>query len=163
MIIGSNFPGDNDIAVMRVQAETFGELVGYLFFNARARYMDAVRLIGKIDDVAVTVQAVTEINRAVLEAAHDRIAAYFRYTHPNLSGRDQLRPGSPAKDEVARRWRAYFHTEARELANDDYAVRAILKAVVLQGSDTGRDYQGVLMDRLRERYPLPEGPVGTPE
>jgi hypothetical protein len=163
MIIGSNFPGDDNIAVMRVQYETFGELIGFLFSYSRERYLDAVRLVGKIDDVAVTVQAVTDFDRRILEAAHDRIAAYFRLIHPDLTGGDALRPGTTAREEVSRKWRAFYHTEARQLALDDYAARAVLKAVVLQGTDTGRDYQGVLLDRLHDRYPLPDASHPTPE
>jgi hypothetical protein len=163
MIMGSSYPGDNDMSVMRVQFETFGELVGFLFGYARERYLAAVRLIGKIDDVSVTIQAVTEFDRKVLEAAHDRIAAYFRLTHPTLGATQQPVAGSTAKDEISRKWRAYFHTEARQLAEDDHAARAVLKAVVLAGTDTGRDYQGVLLDVLNERYPLPTGAVPQPE
>ena len=163
MIMGSSYPGDNDMPVMRVQFETYGELIGFLFGYARERYLAAVRLIGKIDDVSVTIQAVTDFDRKVLEAAHDRIAAYFRFSHPDLGAVQPTAPGTTAKDEISRRWRAYFHSEARHLAEDDHAARAVLKAVVLAGTDTGRDYQGVLLDVLRERYPLPGGAAPQPE
>ena len=155
----STFVGDINVAVARVQRETFGELVGFLYTYAKERYLEAVRLLGKDDELSLRIKGMPGFDPSVLKDAHDRIAAYFSLTRSDLSQVPAQASPEESREAVAREWRSYFHTEARHLAQDDQVARAILSAVALQHTEAGMRSESALMTRLRERYPLPDLPA----
>jgi len=75
MMVGSEFPGDNNDTLMDVQHAVYGEMVVRLFTGPRDRYLAAAVLLRVEDRLSGHLRSMNGFDHRTLQLAHDRIAA----------------------------------------------------------------------------------------
>ena len=83
MIVGTEFPGDQNETLKMVQLDLYSGVVGLIFRYACERYLKATRLIGIETELARLIKPIDSFDHRVLLSTHDRIAAQCRYVQDN--------------------------------------------------------------------------------
>ena len=164
MIVGYDFVGDTNETLKRVQHDCYGHKVGQLFTTARNRYVRACRFIGVETEVFQRIIKINGFDHRVLQCAHDKIAAYYRFAHDD-GGQMTLFPlekpiqtflydseKASYKEKLLWRWSQFYNEEVEKLAEEDDIAHAILNAVLHENSPKGYEAEGLLVRLLEERY-----------
>jgi hypothetical protein len=128
--------------------------VPVLLDAAHQRYGAAARLLGVETELWRRVKDADTFDHRVLQVAHDKIAAYYRFTHDDggqLSFTD-AQEGTSYKDRLARDWPRFFHAEVERLATRDAITTAILTAVAYQNAEPGHAAEEHLSTLLDGQY-----------
>ena len=152
MWVGDEFPNDNNQALKNVQFDLYGALMGYLYSYARERYLNAVRLVGIDTELAAIVRDKQSFDHRVLQDAHDRIAAFYRFAHDDGGQLGLGMDFQKYEDALREKWSSFLHEETRSLAQNDAINLAILGAAAYQNTEQGYAHEGRLLELLRERY-----------
>ena len=92
MLVGTEFPGDDNEVLKQVQHEAYGGILGYLFSRPRERYLSACDLLQVDTELADKVRPMETFDHRTLQDAHDLLA----YPPKMISHlRDYLRPHNP--------------------------------------------------------------------
>jgi len=159
MIVGDEFVGDDNELLKRVQHDVYFTIVAGLYGRARERYLAAARLLRVRDELRSLIEEKYGFDHRVLQVAHDRIAAWYRYAH-DRHGQTALFPqksvfgGKPLthKEQLIADWRAFFDAESQALAETDSTAIAILEAVAYQNEERGYSAERRLEELLDWRY-----------
>lgn len=154
MISTTEFSGDNNRTLKIVQRHAYGEMVTRLFIAPRDRYLAAVRLIRADSELAAKLRSMNGFDHRTLQAAHDRIATYFRFKSPTAS---QLQLGEDECDFQERlevEWRQFFIAEIERLTADDEFTRAVCAATAIGNEEAGLTAEKWLVQFLRDRYAI---------
>ena len=152
MIVASEFPGDDNETLKRVQHALYGQMLICLFLSPCDGYLAACRLTGSDTEIGTRVRAMTGFDHRTLQSAHDQIAAWYRFS---VDDGGQLRLGESALAFEARlsaEWRDFFRREIEALAESDEFTRDILAAAVFANSDRGLAAEAGVREFLKERY-----------
>jgi hypothetical protein len=152
MMVGSEFPGDNNKTLMDVQHTAYGEMVVRLFTGPRDRYLAAAALLRVDDKLTGHLRSMDGFDHRTLQLAHDRIAAFFRFAHDDGG---QLQLGETDADYRQRQadsWRAFVQSEVERLTTDDEFTRAICTATAFGNKEPGVAAERWLDQFLRDRY-----------
>jgi len=152
MIVGTKFPGDDDEILKKVQHDCYWGYVSYLFECPKERYLRAAHFLGVETEISQDLKKVSTLDHRVLQATHDTLAAYFRFTHQHLR---QLQVSDDAVDQqeaLRAAWADFYRSEVEKLAEDDDLARAILKAVVYANTPLGREAEDKICGLLAIRY-----------
>ena len=123
MMVGSEFPGDNNKTLMDVQHSVYGEMVVRLFAGPRDRYLAAAAPLRVDDELSGRLRSMNGFDHRTLQTAHDRIAGFFRFAHDDGG---QLRLGETDADYLQRLetcWREFAQSEVEALTTDDEFIR----------------------------------------
>jgi len=151
MMVGSEFPGDDDRTLMSVQHSVYGEMVVRLFTSARDRYLAAASLLRHEDALSGRLRSMDGFDHRALQLAHDRIAAFFRFSD---DGR-QLHLGENETDcrrTLETTWREFVQSEAARLTHDDDFTRAVCTAAAFGNEDSGVAAERWIDQFLKDRY-----------
>jgi hypothetical protein len=152
MMVGSEFPGDNNDTLMDVQHAAYGEMVVRLFTAPRDRYLAAAALLRVDDKLSEQLRSMDGFDHRTLQLAHDRIAAFFRFAHDDGG---QLQLGETDADYRQRQadsWRAFVQSEVERLTTDNEFTRAICTATAFGNKEPGVAAEHWLDQFLRDRY-----------
>ena len=152
MIVGDSFAGDTNVKLMWIQHDLYRELVVYLFTQARERYSAAVRLGGVNTELRLRVATVEGFDHRVLQGAHDKIAAYYRFAHDPRGQMPLPFDGLSYEEYLVHGWRSFFYQEVRRLVEIDEVPRTILTAVAYENTPRGRKAQDRLIEILTDKY-----------
>lgn len=144
MIVLSEFPGDDDTILKRIQHASYGEKVSKLFDYARLRYLAAAELLQVEDHLTRLLRPMCTFDHRSLQHAHDLLAACFRYQTADSA---QPRLGEDPKahqQRLASEWDAWFTREVSERLEDPTFTRAILTAAAYANQDQGLQAESVL-------------------
>jgi hypothetical protein len=150
MVYGPRFPTDTNSALMAIQHESYWGLVGWLFECPRQRYKEVVRLLCVETELWNQIKDLESYDHRVLQNPHDKIAAHYRYTHPQESQLSLFETNH--EKQLKENWQGYWYMEVRELTTDSNISRAILTAVGYQNTPKGFSAEEVLNALLDERY-----------
>lgn len=154
MIVGSSFPGDENKSLKNIQHDVYWKLVPHLLHYAQKRYLRSEQFVGVETELGRLLEPREYFDHRALQAAHDHIAAYFRFAHDD-GGQMELGSDPQSHDEtLERRWRQFFTAQCEELANDDAIAKAILHAVAFENTDDGYAAETHLVRLLRDRFGL---------
>lgn len=164
MWVGTEFSGDTNEVLKKVQHDLYSGMVVRLYTPPRDRYLDACRLIQTNTDLAIRLRSMEGFDHRTLQDIHDLIAAWFRFTKDNGG---QLLLGETEesyKDRLAAEWRTFFEEEVGRLSADDEFVRNVLAATAFGNTDRGYAAEAQLRELLKERYarmkkPTPSDPA----
>ena len=164
MWVGYEFPGDTNETLKLVQHGCYWGNVGQLFIAARDRYARACRFIGFETVVFKRIIKIDGFDHRVLQCAHDKIAAYYRFAHDD-GGQMTLFPleepvptffydsEKPSyEEELLWKWNQFYHKEVKQLAREDNIACAILNAVLYQNTPKGYEAEDLLIELLEYRY-----------
>lgn len=164
MIVGYEFPGDTNKTLKLVQHGCYWGKVGQLFTAARDRYVAACRFIGFETVVCKRIIKIDGFDHRVLQTAHDKIAAYYRFAHDD-GGQMPLFPleepvpmlvydseKASYEEELLWKWSQFYNQEVKQLAGEDNIAHAILNAVLYQNTPKGYEAEDLLAERLEYRY-----------
>lgn len=161
MWVGSCFVGDTNKTLMDVQHDMYGQTLWHLFESARRRYLSSAGLLNVTSDLTKLLRSVQSFDHRVLQSAHDKIAAYYRFVCAD--------PGQPRLTEsvedyatrLRQEWGNFYPHEFDELIQIDDVVLAILHAVAYASTEQGfaaeKDLDALLDARYRMRMPLEAG------
>lgn len=151
MFVGSEFPGDDNRALMDVQHAVYGEMVGRLSSGPRDRYLTAARLLRIDNELVQKLRSMTSFDHRTVQGAHDRIAAYSRFRRDD-GGQLQLgETDAEYRERLEREWRAFFQEEMEPLTADDEFTRAVCAATSCGNKEPGRVAETWLDQFLRDR------------
>jgi hypothetical protein len=170
MIISSEFPGDNNDDLKWVQHDEYMKDCGvaYLLRCAQERYGDAIRLLGVETDLWQQMRRHDELyypwsekvpqqlpiqmfDHRVLQAAHDEVAAVFRFRNPALC--TPLFPLSEAGlKELTTLWLQFWTAEVNRLVKNNRVTLAVLQAVAYQNEELGYAAERELLKLLQAEY-----------
>lgn len=158
----ARFTGDNNEALKQVQRDTCWNLLPFLFTYPRGIYLRAVSYIGSETELSKEIRSLERIDHRVLLFAHYKIAAYYRYQHPDKLGQlvlpfavpdcEGLTPEEILVNTYKREWSSYWYEEVRTLSEEPIIVRTILRTIVYQHTDDGEEAEEFLRELLHERY-----------
>ena len=164
MIVGYEFPGDTNKTLKMVQHDCYWGKGWELFNAARNRYVAACRFVGVETEVFERILTLDRLDHRVLQGAHDKIAAYYRFAHDD-GGQMTLFPlekpiQSPYFDwenasyerKLLWRWVQFYDEEVKKLVEDDSIARAIVTAVAYENSPKGYDAEKILAELLEQWY-----------
>jgi len=116
------------------------------------RYWDALRLVRVETELAKRLRHMDSFDHRVLQAAHDKIAAYYRYKHDPRGQMPLPFDELTYEQHLEIGWRRFFVEEAERLAGIDWIAIPILTAVAYQNTPQGYQAEDELMARLEEEY-----------
>ena len=151
MLAGNCYSGDNNDTLKRIQFGYCEGSIRSLVSYCWNRYRAAVLLTGVPTDLSRRFAKTQTFDRRVLQAAHDRIAAYYRFAFDRCQiplPFDDL----PYEDYLTRGWLRFFSEEAQRLAECDEIMPAVLTAIAYQRTPTGYEAERRLMELLDDRY-----------
>ena len=152
MMVGSEFPGDDNRTLMDVQHAVYGEMVVRLFTGPRDRYLAAAALLRVDDQLSQQLRSMDGFDHRTLQLAHDRIAAFFRFAHDDGG---QLQLGETEADyrqRLAASWREFVQLEVERLTTENEFTRAICTATAFGNKKPGVEAEHWLDQFLRDRY-----------
>ena len=152
MMVGSEFPGDNNDTLMNVQHAVYSEMVVRLFTAPRDRYLVAAALLRLDTELVGRLRSMNGFDHRTLQLAHDRIAAFFRFSRDDGG---QLQLGESEADyhrRLEEAWREFVQSEVGRLTTDDEFVRAICTAAAFGNKEPGVAAEHWLDQFLRQRY-----------
>jgi hypothetical protein len=164
MIIGTEFIGDQDEELKRLQRQMYVDLLPNLLIEARRAYLRAEEMLDQSTNLGRKIQQMSNelgFDHRILQEVHDIIAACFRFKRPDLL---QLTLEFEHKDPIQRiqdEWCRFFSAEAQHLAQCPDFTRALLTAVgyhsvvaaqLAPGTDLGSQAEEVLKQFLLEEY-----------
>lgn len=152
MIVEPSFDGDTNETLMLIQHDLYFSLIGLLLSYSKERYMNAIRLIGVRTELSELVKQIKRIDHRVLQDAHDRIAAYYRFAHDDGGQVPLPFEDKPYEDILIEKWTTFFTEEAEKLAESNPIVIAILTAVAYQNTQKGYTAEEHLLTLLDMRY-----------
>lgn len=151
MILGAAFRGDTDRMLQKVQYDNYRWAVELILQAAWSRYQKAEEILG-IKTGFPRLPSPIEFDHEMLQAAHDILAATFRFSFPDL--RQQVLPFDEVSeaDRLHREWRHWMGEEVEEISSQGSSCRAILRAAVYSRTDPNRDEEGSIESLLVYRY-----------
>ncbi len=152
MLVGAEFPGDDNHTLMDVQHAVYGEMVVRLFTVPRDRYLAAAALLRVDDKLSQQLRSMDGFDHRTLQLAHDRIASFFRFAHDDGG---QLRLGETEGDyrqRLAASWREFVQSEVERLTTENEFTRAICTAAAFGNKEPGVAAEHWLDQFLRDRY-----------
>ena len=164
MVVSYEFPGDDNNTLKMVQYGCYWGKVWQLFAAARGRYIKASRLIGFETVVFKRIIKIDELDHRVLQGAHDKIAAYYRFAHDDggqmtlFSLEQPIRTYFPESDEARYKakllseWTQFYNEEVDKLAEDNAIAHTILHAVLYENTPEGYEAEDQLARLLDDWY-----------
>ena len=152
MIVTNCFPGDSNDKLKWIQHELYGLSLKHLVNFAELRYLSAVRLVGVETELAKRLRSKDSFDHRVLQDAHDKIAAHYRYKHDSGGQMPLPMDGLSYEGRLKRDWLMFSLDEAKRLAGIDHIARAILTSVAYQNTPKGYQAEDDLMAALKEEY-----------
>ena len=164
MLVGYDFPGDDNDTLKWVQHDCYWGNVGRLFEAAKNRYIRACHFIGVETEVFERLLAITGFDHRDLQASHDKIAAYYRFAHDDggqmtlFSLAQPIETYFPDSEEACYKaqllagWSEFYNEEVEKLAEDNAIAHAILNAVVHEYKPKGYEAEKLLVELLDARY-----------
>ena len=178
MIISKCFPRDENNSLKRIQQDAYHrpEGVGLLCREAVRRYSKAVSLLSVTTELWEAINEhdskfysyrqkskdepiIAGFDHRVLQDTHDTIAAWFRFSNPDLwlplFPHDKI-----VKDVNLAAWRKFWNSEVKRLIDKDEIAIAILTAVAYQNREKGfaaeRELSGLLRLEYEEMFTIAE-------
>ncbi len=152
MMVGSEFPSDNNDTLMNVQHAVYSEMVVRLFTAPRDRYLTAASLLRVDNELSERLRSMNGFDHRTLQLAHDRIAAFFRFSRDD-GGQLQLGKSEAAyRRRLEEGWREFVQAEVGRLTADDEFARAICTATAFGNKDKGVAAEHWLDQFLRDQY-----------
>ena len=153
MIVGSCFPGDIHTHVMLIQEDMYGVCLGKLFDSAARRYKYAESVLMSATVPGVLAPPRVNFDHRVLQAAHDLIAARFRFLHS-----EELHPVLPVNPELTETgriqimWLKFCEAEVERLVECSDFARAVVLAVAYENTKRGYEAEDTLRNFLEVQY-----------
>lgn len=135
MMVGSNFPGDEDRRIKDVQFNNYSSVIGELVETARRRYIYAEELLELTGAMAAEIRKLRFFDHRTVQDTHDIIAAAYRFSRRSECLFDI---GDP--DAIAIDWFSFARKEIESLCEDPKFVRAVLHSAVYANQPLG--YRG---------------------
>jgi len=152
MIVGICFAGDRNDKLKWIQHDLYDKLMVRLFTYSKARYYTAVRVLGVETELRRRVSSIKSFDHRVLQEAHDKIAAYYRFAHDPRGQMPLPFDGLSYEEYLMRGWCMFFDGEVERLVEMDEVPRTILTAVAYQNTPVGYQSEDRLMAILTESY-----------
>jgi len=162
MIGSTRFQDDNNNTLMLIQYELYWTLLPFLYQHTKSRYLHAARYIGVSTELSKRILHIEKFDHRVLQDAHDKVAAYFRYQFPDKLGQIiipaaipdcvNLTPEEAVKEFLKREWCKFWYEEVRDLSMEPTIARATLTAIAYQNTEEGYEAEGLLLELLHDRY-----------
>jgi hypothetical protein len=152
MIVGTEFPGDDNKTLMDVQHALYWELLRWLLVAPRDRYLSASCLLRMENDLSQQLRTMTGFDHRTLQAAHDIIAAYFRFSWPDSAQLLLDEQEDAYRLRLGDAWRNFFKEEVKALTTDDEFTRAICTATAFGNKEAGLAAEAWVEQYLKERY-----------
>ena len=152
MMVGSEFPGDNNKTLMHVQHDLYGEMVVRLFTVPRDRYLAAARLLRVETELSERLKNMDGFDQRTQQLAHDRIAAYFRFARDDGGQLELGEDEEGYRRRLETGWREFLCEELEKLVTDDGFTLAVLTAAAYGNTESGHAAEKWLDELLKERY-----------
>ena len=84
MIVGNSFENDNNEVLKYVQVKSYGQSLSLIFDVVKKQYITADSILQANHPNIPLLNKINSFDHRVLQAAHDNIAAAFRYRNQNI-------------------------------------------------------------------------------
>ena len=154
-----HFAVDTNEPLQAVQEQAAAQSVEHLFQRA----LQACRAVEPptpgTAEALERIESRDRVDLRVLAEAYGRIAAWYRFTHPEAGQSALFRPRDPESgrvldhEEVLRRdWQEFFRAECEALLELQPVAPAVLEAVAFAEERRGRNAEEALLWTLDKRY-----------
>lgn len=147
MILSEEFQGDDNSRLKAVQHDLYPESVAAIFDTARRAMVLADAVLMTNLELVRKAKAITHFDHRVLQAAHDILAARYRYLHDD-AGQTDLFETTGLELRYTRNWSGWLDAELQKLARIPVFVRSAVEAVVFSNSEFGNVAEDQLCNTL---------------
>lgn len=126
MIICDVFPEDNAADVKNIQHDAYDEALGLMVSRTRTAYLLACRILNVENNVRTAISANNKYDHRDIQAAHDLLAAIWRYLTNKINPNLPFAEFSPK--DIRTEWLAWLENELVELEADPVWVRSVTAA-----------------------------------
>jgi hypothetical protein len=144
---------DNNLVLRDIQHDCyFDGLRSTLRSMCQKRYFAALSLLSTSSALAVRFEQQDGFDHRVLYAAHDYIAAYYRFSIGDCSLQTLFESEAQWRDRLKADWISFYESEVSRLAHKDEFCVAVLTASAFQNLPEGRAAEGHLDTLLFLEY-----------
>lgn len=145
MMVGNEFPGDDNRPLKQIQFDLYGDMVSLLFATQRQRYLDAANLMEIDTELSLRLRQINSFDHRTLQHAHDLLAALFRFLHPHASQRLLGQSEESLQIELQRAYREFFEEQIALLSTNGDFTRAVCRATAFANQPIGVSAENTLL------------------
>ncbi|MCP9478738.1 hypothetical protein NNA33_12490 [Marisediminitalea aggregata] len=156
MIVGNRFENDNNEALKNVQEKSYGQSLSSMFNVAKKQYITADSILQANHPNIPLLNKINSFDHRVLQAAHDNIAAAFRYRNQNIKQLNLFDNIKDEPNEYMKLWKDWLCDELSELKENANFVRNVIEAVIHSNEEQGYAAEDRLHELLVNYYAIEE-------
>jgi hypothetical protein len=145
MMVGSEFPGDDNQTLKQIQFDLYGDMVSLLFTTQRQRYIDAANLMEIDTKLSLKLLQINSFDHRTLQHSHDLLAALFRFLHPHASQRLLGQSEESLQMELRQACREFFEEQIALLSTNGDFTRAVCRATAFANQPVGVAAENTLL------------------
>lgn len=152
MIVGDSFQNDNNELLKKVQEESYGTNLSLIFSVAKKQYINANLILQVNHPNIPLLTKINSFDHRVLQAAHDTIAAAFRYKNQNIKQLNLFDNINDESSEYIKLWEGWLYNELSVLKESADFVRNVIEAVIHSNEEQGYAAEDRLHGFLADYY-----------
>ena len=156
MIVGNRFQNDNNELLKNIQKESYGKTLSLIFNVAKKQYIAADSILQANHPNIPLLNKINSIDHRVLQAAHDNIAAAFRYKNQNIKQLKLFNNINDESSEYIKVWSDWIYNELSSLKDNAIFVRNVIEAVIHSNTEQGYTAEDRLHEFLVDYYSIKE-------
>lgn len=152
MIVGDSFQNDNNELLKNVQEESYGTNLSLIFSVAKKQYINANLILQVNHSNIPLLTKINSFDHRVLQAAHDTIAAAFRYKNQNIKQLNLFDNINDESSEYNKLWSEWIYNELSNLKDNATFVRNVIEALIHSNKEQGYAAEDRLHEFLADYY-----------
>lgn len=154
MIVGNRFQNDNNELLKNIQKESYGKTLSLIFNVAKKQYMTADSILQANHPNIPLLNKINSIDHRVLQAAHDNIAAAFRFRSQDIRQLNLFDKVKDESNEYMKLWSEWIYNELSVLKENANFVRNVIEAVIHSNEEKGYAAEDRLHKFLADYYSI---------
>jgi len=156
VIVGNRFENDNNEALKNVQEKSYGQSLTLIFNVAKKQYITADSILQANHPNIPLLNKINSIDHRVLQAAHDNIAAAFRFRSQYIRQLNLFDKVKDESNEYMKLWSEWIYNELSSLKDNAIFVRNVIEAVIHSNTEQGYTAEDRLHEFLVDYYSIKE-------
>lgn len=154
MIVGNRFENDNNEVLKNVQVKSYGQSLSLIFDVAKKQYITADSILQANHPNIPLLNKINSFDHRVLQAAHDTIAAAFRYKNQSIKQLCLFDRVNDESNEYMKLWEDWLCNELSVLKENANFVRNVIEAVIHSNEEKGYAAEDRLHKFLADYYSI---------
>jgi hypothetical protein len=154
------FPDDENKQLYSVQLSVQSSMISYLFECPAKIYREYAQFLEVETELLKKIYQKNNepyyhnYNNRWLYSIYGLLAAYYRFTK-NPSGQLPLFSGDRTIEDIYREdWGYFYYPEVRKISEDEVCGVNLIRAVVYNAEDFGMNASKIVLERLKQKYPM---------